>query len=190
MHKSQASRYDILERAKDIEEKKATVGANTISFKLGLHPRANASTPQRRSDLGNEVTSPRLGAATSGSRVLRATSHKHFARYMHAASHTSTMASAQSPICIARSLRATLKRKRPQCVARRSIATHTHSFHADQISVLRSNVDTGSAEYKEKAAAMDEVLGKIRDLRAKIALGGTAKAREKHVQRGKMLVRE
>ena len=51
-------------------------------------------------------------------------------------------------------------------------------------------MDTSSAEFKENKAAMDEVLGKMRELREKVALGGTQKAREKHVQRGKMLPRE
>ena len=88
-------------------------------------------------------------------------------------------------------VRAATKRKRPSSPrCRRAIATHTHSHHANQISVLRSNVDTSSAEFKENKAAMEEVLGKMRELRAQLAVGGNQKARDKHVQRGKMLPRE
>ena len=51
-------------------------------------------------------------------------------------------------------------------------------------------MDTSSAEFKENKAAMEEVLGKMRELRAQLAVGGNQKARDKHVQRGKMLPRE
>jgi len=51
-------------------------------------------------------------------------------------------------------------------------------------------VDTSSAEFKENKAAMEEVLGKMRELRAQLAVGGNQKARDKHVQRGKMLPRD
>jgi 3-methylcrotonyl-CoA carboxylase beta subunit len=37
---------------------------------------------------------------------------------------------------------------------------------------------------------MNEVMEKVRSLKEKIALGGSVKAREKHIARGKMLVRE
>jgi 3-methylcrotonyl-CoA carboxylase beta subunit len=87
--------------------------------------------------------------------------------------------------------RIALKRKRlspHRC--RRAIATHTHSHHANQISILRSNVDTSSAEFKDNKAAMDDVIAKMKDLRDTIAQGGSQKAREKHVARGKMLPRE
>jgi 3-methylcrotonyl-CoA carboxylase beta subunit len=37
---------------------------------------------------------------------------------------------------------------------------------------------------------MDEVVEKLKELRSTISQGGTAKAREKHIKRGKMLPRE
>jgi 3-methylcrotonyl-CoA carboxylase beta subunit len=37
---------------------------------------------------------------------------------------------------------------------------------------------------------MDDVIAKMKDLRDTIAQGGSQKAREKHVARGKMLPRE
>lgn len=89
---------------------------------------------------------------------------------------------------ILRSTRLVLKRKRPQC--HRAIATHTHSHHANQISILRSSVDTSSADFKDNAAAMDDVMARMKDLRDTISQGGSQRAREKHVQRGKMLPRE
>jgi 3-methylcrotonyl-CoA carboxylase beta subunit len=51
-------------------------------------------------------------------------------------------------------------------------------------------VDTSSADFKENARQMDEAVEKLKALRSKISQGGSAKAREKHIQRGKMLPRE
>jgi 3-methylcrotonyl-CoA carboxylase beta subunit len=79
------------------------------------------------------------------------------------------------------------RRIRPSC---RCIATHTHSFHADQISVIRSTVETSSPEFKENEQQMRDAIAKIKELNQTISKGGSAKAREKHVARGKMLARE
>lgn len=96
------------------------------------------------------------------------------------------------PPSIFRSARASLKRRRGieprQCL--RTAATHTHSHHAQQISILRSFVDTSSEDFKENARQMEEAVGKLKELRSTISQGGTAKAREKHIKRGKMLPRE
>jgi hypothetical protein len=78
---------------------------------------------------------------------------------------------------------------RPKSYAR-CIATHTHSFHADQISVIRSATDTSSPEFKENEKQMKDAIARIRELNNKISEGGSTKAREKHVARGKMLARE
>lgn len=72
----------------------------------------------------------------------------------------------------------------------RSVATHTFSHHASALSVLPTNVDTSSAEFKENAAHFAELLASMRELHRKIEQGGPQKAREKHVARGKMLPRE
>jgi len=37
---------------------------------------------------------------------------------------------------------------------------------------------------------MNEVIDRVKDLHKTVAQGGTEKAREKHIQRGKMLPRE
>ena len=72
----------------------------------------------------------------------------------------------------------------------RSIATHTISHHASALSVLPTNIDTSSVEFKENAAHFGELLAGMRELHQKIEQGGPLKAREKHVARGKMLPRE
>lgn len=72
----------------------------------------------------------------------------------------------------------------------RPIATHTFRHHASALSVLPTNVDTSSAEFKENAAQFGEILASMRELHQKIEQGGPQKAREKHVARGKMLPRD
>ncbi|KKZ65437.1 3-methylcrotonyl-CoA carboxylase beta subunit [[Emmonsia] crescens] len=72
----------------------------------------------------------------------------------------------------------------------RSIVNYTHSHQASAISVLPTTVDTSSADFKENAAQMDELLAKMADLHSTIAKGGPPKAREKHIARGKMLPRD
>ncbi|ORY17236.1 carboxyl transferase domain-domain-containing protein [Clohesyomyces aquaticus] len=85
-------------------------------------------------------------------------------------------------------------RPRPQCfhqrVHFRRIATFTHSHHADAVSVIPTAVDTSSADFKENKKQMDEAMARLTSLHSKIAQGGSQKAREKHTQRGKMLVRD
>jgi 3-methylcrotonyl-CoA carboxylase beta subunit len=77
-----------------------------------------------------------------------------------------------------------------QPLSRRSIANYTFSHHAEALSVLPTKVDTSSAEYKQNAQQMGEVMQKMNELHAKIEAGGPAKAREKHIARGKMLPRD
>ncbi|EEQ89082.2 3-methylcrotonyl-CoA carboxylase beta subunit [Blastomyces dermatitidis ER-3] len=72
----------------------------------------------------------------------------------------------------------------------RSISNYTHSHQSSAISVLPTSVDTSSADFKENAAQMDELLAKMTDLHSKIAKGGPTKAQEKHIARGKMLPRD
>ena len=76
----------------------------------------------------------------------------------------------------------------PSCS--RSVATHTFNHHASAISSLPTNVDVSSKDFKENARQMGEVMAKMNDLHAKIESGGPARAREKHIARGKMLPRE
>jgi 3-methylcrotonyl-CoA carboxylase beta subunit len=72
----------------------------------------------------------------------------------------------------------------------RSVATYTSPSHASQISILQTSVDKNSDGFKENAAALGELTRKIAQLHEKTAEGGSQKARDKHVQRGKMLVRD
>jgi 3-methylcrotonyl-CoA carboxylase beta subunit len=88
----------------------------------------------------------------------------------------------------ARALLKTRPHRFRQCI--RCVATHTHSFHANQISVIRSKVDTSSEIFKENAQQMEAALQRIRELKMAAAQGGPPKNREKHVARGKMLPRE
>ncbi|KAF2797513.1 methylmalonyl-CoA carboxyltransferase 12S subunit [Melanomma pulvis-pyrius CBS 109.77] len=93
------------------------------------------------------------------------------------------------------SIRPTL-RPRPQCLRprhfprTRCIATFTHSHHADAVSVIPTSVDANSSDFKENKRQMDEAMAQLNTLHTKIAQGGTQKARDKHIQRGKMLVRD
>ncbi|KAF2104620.1 carboxyl transferase [Rhizodiscina lignyota] len=98
---------------------------------------------------------------------------------------TATRTSARS------SIRPCLRRRPSQWHSQsRSLATHSHSHHASALSVIPTNVDTSSAEFKENAAAMSELLDQMSSLHSRITLGGSQKARDKHTARGKMLVRD
>ena len=74
--------------------------------------------------------------------------------------------------------------------ASRGVATYTHAHHAEAVSVLPSNVDTSSEDFLENKRQMDEATEALDQLHSKIAQGGPEKARAKHIQRGKMLVRD
>ena len=58
------------------------------------------------------------------------------------------------------------------------------------MSIIKSQLDTRAAEFKENQALMSELLC---DLRAKVATvkqGGGDRARERHLARGKLLPRD
>ncbi|KAK3335659.1 methylcrotonoyl-CoA carboxylase beta chain mitochondrial precursor [Cercophora scortea] len=73
---------------------------------------------------------------------------------------------------------------------RRSIATFTPSHQAGAISVIKSNVDSSSDEFKENERLMGEAMARLEELTRKAHQGGSAKAREKHLARKKMLPRD
>jgi len=56
--------------------------------------------------------------------------------------------------------------------------------------ILDSAIDTGSTEFRERREHMEELLATLREQTRKAALGGSERARDKHVQRGKLLVRD
>jgi 3-methylcrotonyl-CoA carboxylase beta subunit len=72
----------------------------------------------------------------------------------------------------------------------RTAATFTHSHHAEAVSIIPTAVDTSSADFKENKRQMDEATDNLINLHTKIALGGPQRARDKHLQRKKMLVRD
>lgn len=72
----------------------------------------------------------------------------------------------------------------------RGVATYTHAHYAEAVSVLPSNVDTSSEDFLENKRQMEEATEALEQLHTKIAQGGSEKARAKHIQRGKMLVRD
>lgn len=75
-------------------------------------------------------------------------------------------------------------------ISSRTVASYTHPHHASALSVLPTAVDTSSPEYRENSQQMQELLDRMSSLHAKIAQGGSQKARDKHVARGKMLPRD
>ncbi|KAH8147676.1 uncharacterized protein LAJ45_08140 [Morchella importuna] len=72
----------------------------------------------------------------------------------------------------------------------RTITTHTHPHFTTPVSVLPTHIDTSSDTYAANAAHMSVLNTQLRELHRTIALGGPAAAREKHLQRGKMLPRD
>lgn len=73
---------------------------------------------------------------------------------------------------------------------RRTVATFNAPHHAGAISVIKSNVDTSSDEFKENERLMGEAMARLDELTRKVQQGGSAKAREKHIARKKMLPRD
>lgn len=72
----------------------------------------------------------------------------------------------------------------------RNVATYYPPNQTSAISVLPTLVDSSSEEFKENATQMGEVITRLEELTKKIQLGGPAKAREKHIERKKMLPRD
>ena len=58
------------------------------------------------------------------------------------------------------------------------------------MTVIKSNIDTRSEDFRANAKAMRSLVDDLRDLVERIKLGGGEAAREKHVGRGKLLPRE
>lgn len=82
------------------------------------------------------------------------------------------------------------RRKQRWDIQRRSIATHPYSHHAIALSQLPTGIDTSSGDYEDNARKFGGVMARLQDLHSKIEQGGSQKAREKHLARGKMLPRE
>jgi 3-methylcrotonyl-CoA carboxylase beta subunit len=78
----------------------------------------------------------------------------------------------------------------PAAATRRAVASFTHPSQASAISVLQTNVDTSSEEFRDNERQMAAVTARLKDLTRKAQAGGSAKAREKHLARKKMLPRD
>ncbi|KAK4192743.1 putative methylcrotonoyl-CoA carboxylase beta chain, mitochondrial [Podospora australis] len=74
--------------------------------------------------------------------------------------------------------------------ARRTVATFNAPHHAGAISVVKTNVDTTSDEFKENERLMGEAMARLEGLTKRVHQGGPPKARDKHIARKKMLPRD
>ncbi|KAI0595269.1 carboxyl transferase [Biscogniauxia sp. FL1348] len=85
-----------------------------------------------------------------------------------------------------------LLQRTPHCRLQpsRTVASYTAPYQADAISVIQSNVDTTSEEFKENERLMGEAMARLEQLTRTAQQGGPLKAREKHVARKKMLPRD
>ncbi|KAK9414226.1 putative methylcrotonoyl-CoA carboxylase [Seiridium unicorne] len=72
----------------------------------------------------------------------------------------------------------------------RAIASYTAPYQANAISLIQSNVDSTSDEFKENERLMNEAMERLEKLTRTVQQGGPAKAREKHLARKKMLPRD
>jgi len=73
---------------------------------------------------------------------------------------------------------------------RRSVATFTAPHQAAAISRIQSEVDPSSDEFKENERLVGEAMARLEQLTRRAQQGGSAKAREKHLARKKMLPRD
>lgn len=72
----------------------------------------------------------------------------------------------------------------------RSVAHLTATHQAAAISRLPTSVDPSSDEFRENQRQMSEAMARMQELASKVQRGGSDKARQKHLDRGKMLPRD
>jgi 3-methylcrotonyl-CoA carboxylase beta subunit len=70
---------------------------------------------------------------------------------------------------------------------KRAVANLTPPHQANAISRIQTVVDPSSEEFKENEKQMSEVMSRMQELARKIQKGGSEKARQKHLERKKML---
>ncbi|RBR26490.1 uncharacterized protein FIESC28_00676 [Fusarium coffeatum] len=73
---------------------------------------------------------------------------------------------------------------------KRAVANLTPPHQANAISRIQTVVDPSSEEFKENERQMSEVMSRMQELARKIQKGGSEKARQKHIERKKMLPRD
>ncbi|KAK8075048.1 carboxyl transferase [Apiospora hydei] len=79
------------------------------------------------------------------------------------------------------------RRTPPSC---RAVSSYTAPYQANAISVIQSNVDSTSDEFRENKRAMGEAMARLERLTRAAQQGGSAKAKEKHLARKKLLPRD
>ncbi|KAI8966505.1 carboxyl transferase [Daldinia sp. FL1419] len=82
------------------------------------------------------------------------------------------------------------RRPPPVRLSARTVASYTAPHQANAISVIQSNIDSTSDEFKENERLMNEAMARLEQLTRSAQRGGPAKAREKHIARKKMLPRD
>jgi 3-methylcrotonyl-CoA carboxylase beta subunit len=70
------------------------------------------------------------------------------------------------------------------------VLSHRQYSSLGPLSVLPNNVDTASEVYRNNHSAMSALVSDLDTLHSRIALGGSQKARDRHVSKGKMLARD
>jgi len=71
--------------------------------------------------------------------------------------------------------------KQALCAPARSYRAASHSMFQEQQSVLPNNVDPSSDDFLASKAHMDGLVDKLDATHAKLALGGSEKARARHI---------
>ncbi|XP_046943760.1 methylcrotonoyl-CoA carboxylase beta chain, mitochondrial [Lynx rufus] len=72
----------------------------------------------------------------------------------------------------------------------RALVPGPRAYHGDSVVTLGTQPDSGSAIYQENYEQMKVLVNQLHERAQKIRLGGSEKARERHVSRGKLLARE
>ncbi|KAJ2552715.1 Methylcrotonoyl-CoA carboxylase beta chain, mitochondrial, partial [Coemansia sp. RSA 1933] len=85
-------------------------------------------------------------------------------------------------------LRSLMSRQR--VVARAMGARMFGSSHEADMTVIKNTVDTNAQQFRDNAASMDAAVADLEAKVAEAALGGSERARQKHVARNKLLPRE
>ncbi|ELK11420.1 Methylcrotonoyl-CoA carboxylase beta chain, mitochondrial [Pteropus alecto] len=72
----------------------------------------------------------------------------------------------------------------------RAVVPGPRAYHGDSVATLGTQPDSGSAIYKENYEQMKALVNQLYERAQNIKLGGSKKARERHISRGKLLARE
>nr|XP_055187610.1 methylcrotonoyl-CoA carboxylase beta chain, mitochondrial isoform X2 [Nyctereutes procyonoides] len=72
----------------------------------------------------------------------------------------------------------------------RALIPRPRAYHGDSPARLGTQLDSGSAVYQENYEQMKALVNQLHERAEKIRLGGSQKARERHISRGKLLARD